>query len=89
MPANSTVTTDLDMAALIAESIRRTPDQVALGVADGSMRLTYRQLAELAGSLAGHLTGAGITSADTVALFCDNRPEFVIGRPDRPAPDAW
>jgi acyl-CoA synthetase (AMP-forming)/AMP-acid ligase II len=78
MPANSTVTTDLDMPGLIAESIRRTPGQVAIGVADGSMPLTYRQLDELARSLARQLSGAGLTGADTVALYCDNRPEFVI-----------
>ncbi|MCW2933410.1 MAG: sauT [Actinomycetia bacterium] len=78
MPAHSTVTADLDMAGLIAESIRRTPGQVAIGVADGSMPLTYRQLDQLARSLARQLSGAGITSADTVALYCDDRPEFVI-----------
>ncbi|HEY6792205.1 MAG TPA: AMP-binding protein [Trebonia sp.] len=78
MPANLTVTTDLDMPGLIAESIRRTPGQVAIGVADGSMPLTYRQLDQLARSLARQLSGAGLTGADTVGLYCDNRPEFVI-----------
>jgi acyl-CoA synthetase (AMP-forming)/AMP-acid ligase II len=66
------------MAGLIEDSIRRTAGQVAIGMADGSLRLSYRQLGELARVLAGQLAQAGITHADPIALYSDNQPEFVV-----------
>jgi acyl-CoA synthetase (AMP-forming)/AMP-acid ligase II len=66
------------MAQLIEDSIRRTPDRLAVGVADGSMRLSYQRLGQLARTLARQLGEAGITRADAIALYCDNRPEFVL-----------
>jgi oxalate---CoA ligase len=65
-------------AQLIEDRIRGAPDRVAVGVADGSTRLTYRQLGQLARTLARHLEDTGITRADVVALYCDNCPEFVV-----------
>jgi oxalate---CoA ligase len=66
------------MAGLIDESIRRTPERTAVGVADGSMRLSYRQLGQLARTLARQLAGAGVTGAGPIALYSDNRPEFTV-----------
>jgi acyl-CoA synthetase (AMP-forming)/AMP-acid ligase II len=79
MPASDTAATGHPgMAQLIEDSIRRTPGQLAVAVADGSMRWSYQRLGQLAGTLARQLGQAGITRADTVALYCDNRPEFVL-----------
>ncbi len=47
-------------------------------MADGSTRLTYRLLGELASALARHLEDIGFTRADTIALYSDNCPEFVV-----------
>ncbi len=66
------------MLRLIEDSIGRTPDRAAFGVADGSMRLSYRQTGKVVRTLADQLAGTGITSNDRIALYCDNRPEFVL-----------
>jgi oxalate---CoA ligase len=66
------------MAGLIENSIRRTPGQEAIGMADGSMHLSYGQLGQLARVLARRLAQAGIRHADPIALYSDNQPEFVI-----------
>ncbi|MFE4371313.1 AMP-binding protein [Streptomyces sp. NPDC056835] len=66
------------MAGLIEDSIQRTPDRTAVGVADGSVRLSYRQLGRLARTLARRLSEAGISRGDPIALYSDNRPEFVL-----------
>jgi oxalate---CoA ligase len=72
------VTSEPGIGRQVADSIRRAPGRLAVGVADGSARLTYRQLGELARTLGGQLAEAGIGRADTVALFSDNRLEFVL-----------
>ena len=92
MSANPTVTTDLDMAGLIAESVRRAPDQVAIGVADGSRRLTYRQLAQLARSLAFHLASAALPAPTRSPSTATTGPSSWSpcsrrGRPAPPSPD--
>ncbi|SEG92780.1 Acyl-CoA synthetase (AMP-forming)/AMP-acid ligase II [Thermomonospora echinospora] len=66
------------MAGLIEDSIRRAPDRIALGVAGGGMRLSYRELGRLVRALASRLTEAGINRADPIGIYCDNRPEFVL-----------
>ncbi|RAY16946.1 fatty acid--CoA ligase family protein [Actinomadura craniellae] len=78
MPAGTAVPSRSGMAGMIESSIRRTPDRVALGVADGSLRLSYRQLDRLVRALARRLAAAGITRADRIAVYSDNRPEFVL-----------
>ncbi len=65
-------------ASWIDDSIRRAPDRIATGTADGRWRASYRQLHELAGALAGQLAERGIAGAGPIALYCDNSPEFVI-----------
>ncbi|MGW1159524.1 AMP-binding protein [Streptomyces sp. NPDC002519] len=77
MPAGDTAGQP-GVARLIEDSMRRTPDQTAVGVADGSMRLTYQQMGRLAQTLAHELTEAGITRSDPIALYSDNRPEFIV-----------
>ena len=47
-------------------------------MADGSMRLSYGQLGGLARTCARRLAEAGITGAGPIALYSDNRPEFVV-----------
>jgi oxalate---CoA ligase len=79
MPAcGFSATSQTGMAGLIEDNIRRTPARVAVGVADGSMRLSYRQLGQLAQTLARQLAEAGITGAGPIALYSDNRPESVV-----------
>jgi acyl-CoA synthetase (AMP-forming)/AMP-acid ligase II len=79
MPASDTAATSHPgMAQLIEDSIRRTPGRLAVGVADGSMRLSYQRLGQLARTLTRQLGKARITRADTIALYCDDRPEFVL-----------
>jgi oxalate---CoA ligase len=67
------------MAELVQASISRTPDRVAVGVAGGGMRLSYRQLGQQAHNLARQLEGALPSAAGPIALYCDNCPEFVVG----------
>ncbi|WP_214103797.1 AMP-binding protein [Acrocarpospora catenulata] len=52
-------------------------ERVALGVAGGP-RLSYRQLGQLVRVLADRFAEAGIGRAGPVAIYCDNRPEFVL-----------
>ena len=66
------------VTALIDDSARRGPDRVAVGVADGSMSLTYRQLGQLARTLARNLEDAGFAHGGTIAMYSDNCPEFVV-----------
>jgi long-chain acyl-CoA synthetase len=47
-------------------------------VADGSTRLTYRQLGQLSHALARRLEDTGINRTDTVALYSDNCLEYVV-----------
>ena len=78
MSSSETTISHPGIAQLIEDGIRRTPDRIAVGVADGSTRLTYRQLRQLARTLARHLEDTGINRTDTIALYCDNRPEYVV-----------
>ena len=66
------------MAELIHARIGLTPDRVAVGVADGRMGMSYRQLGHVARTLAHQLEQALISPGDPVALYCDNCPEFAI-----------
>lgn len=81
-PAARSTGRHTDIAVSIAEriedSIRRTPDRIAIGTADGRMRVSYRQLHELVGALAVRLTESSIARTGPIGLYCDNSPEFVI-----------
>ena len=52
------------------------PDRVA--VVDGSVRLTYRELAERADGLAEHLGGLGLRSGDNVLVQLPNCWEYAV-----------
>ncbi len=64
---------------MIELNMQRTPDHLALAVAGGGDRFTYRDLAERADMFARRFGDAGIGAGDRVAILSDNRPEFVVG----------
>lgn len=53
------------------------PDDLALMVPDAGRTITYRQLADHVGDLAGRLATAGVRRGDRVALALPNGPELV------------
>ena len=65
----------------LEESARKYPDSVAtiLPGKFGDTKLTYRELNELANSLANALIDLGVKKGDRVALYMPNCPQFVIG----------
>ncbi|GAA4415987.1 acyl-CoA synthetase [Georgenia halophila] len=62
-----------DVLQGIAEA---SPDRPAIVSRD--RRLTYRRLAEEAGAVARYLQQCGVRPGDSVALYCYNRPEFLV-----------
>jgi fatty-acyl-CoA synthase len=61
----------------IVEPIARTkPDNIAMMYLD--QVLTYRQMDEAANRYANWAIGQGIKRGDVVALFMENRPEYII-----------
>ncbi|HET9228591.1 MAG TPA: condensation domain-containing protein, partial [Thermoanaerobaculia bacterium] len=68
---------DLTLSRLVATQIARTPDAVAL-VFEGEA-LTYRELGEKAGALAGHLRRNGVGPEVLVGLFLERSIEMVVG----------
>jgi long-subunit acyl-CoA synthetase (AMP-forming) len=66
-------------APTVCEAFQRLaaqqPDRPALRTRDGSLELTWSQLAERVRSLAAGLAGLGIGKGDTVALLLPNVPE--------------
>src|SRR2546430_13416472 len=63
-----------DFYARVAEA----PDAVA--VQDGDLRLTYRDLAAHASSLAIRLAGLGVGQDRVVAVYADRSAELVVGQ---------
>ena len=68
--------TALNLASLVEQPIRLTPDRVALTF--GDMNLTYAQLDGRASQVAAALTALGLGRGDHVALSCPNLPWFPI-----------
>lgn len=66
----------LNLALVLRESARRSPDAIALGI--GDTRLSYAKLDELARRFAGALTGLGLARGEHVALMLPNVPGFTI-----------
>ena len=60
----------------LRETVAAHPDRTALAYFDG--RVTYRELAELSDSVAGHLAARGLERGDRVAILLQNSPHFVI-----------
>jgi len=65
-----------NLAVILSESARRTPDR-PVAVFDGG-RLSYRQLDQASDRLAAALAGSGIEPGDRVALQLPNIPQFLI-----------
>jgi acyl-CoA synthetase (AMP-forming)/AMP-acid ligase II len=66
----------VDSAAdLIPRAIAEHPDTVALIA--GGRAVTYRELGDRVGRVAGALAGLGISRGDRVALLLGTTPEFV------------
>jgi long-chain acyl-CoA synthetase len=67
-------------APTVAEALRRTaashPQVVAVRTPDDSVSLTWAQVFERVGRIAGGLARLGVRRGDTVALMLSNRPEF-------------
>ena len=80
-PADKTIT------YLFAEQVERTPNRIALvGMADkpgtrpgGELQLTFRELAEFTGNLAGHLGSRGGRPGHMVGILAERSPEMIIG----------
>jgi len=70
----------MNFGDLLANSVARFPDRVALAFAAGNSRLTwtYRDLDAAIGRAAAGLAAKGLAKGDRVAFFLGNRPEFVI-----------
>ena len=69
-------------ASTLAQALRRTaashPEIIAVRSSDDSVSLSWSELLERVGSLAGGLARLGVGRGDTVALMLSNRPEFHI-----------
>jgi acyl-CoA synthetase (AMP-forming)/AMP-acid ligase II len=63
---------------LVAGAVRTSPQRVAVGTADRTLELSYRELDVAVGELAVRLARLGIGPGDTIALSCDNSMEFVL-----------
>jgi non-ribosomal peptide synthetase component F len=71
------VPSDASIPQLIAEQVCLTPDEVAV-VVDGA-EMSYAQLWERAGVVAGGLRMAGVRLGHLVGLCCERSTELVIG----------
>jgi len=65
----------------LEESARKYPDSIAtiLPGRFGDTKLTYKELNELANTLANALIDLGVKKGDRVALYMPNCPQFIIG----------
>jgi oxalate---CoA ligase len=66
------------LAELLHDCAEQWPEQVAVGDASRQVMLTYRQLDTLVTGLASQLHGAGVRQGNTVGIFSDNCPEYVL-----------
>ncbi len=66
---------DLTVPKMFARSLRRHPDKVMLHFED--QRWTFRRLEEASNRVANVFRSRGFRKGDVVAVFMDNRPEFV------------
>lgn len=65
-----------NLAVLLADGARRTPDAVAL--ISGETAVTYRELDERAARLAAHLRARGVGPGDRVGVVLPNVVEFAV-----------
>jgi long-chain acyl-CoA synthetase len=64
------------LCAAFRETTARRPDAVALRDGEGTMELTWAQVAAEVERIAGALAALGVGRGDTVALLLANRPQF-------------
>lgn len=65
------------MPLLFASVVRRHPDKTALIFEGTDTHWTFRQLDDYSSRVANFLQGRGLVSGNVVALFMENRNEFV------------
>ena len=75
------MSTDLTLSAktlceAFQDTVKRTPDTVALRTPGDAVRITWRAYGERVERIATGLHALGVRSRDTVALMMSNRPEF-------------
>jgi long-chain acyl-CoA synthetase len=70
------VTTRYNLSSLLESGAAAHPDRDALVI--GDTRLSYAQVNDLAGMVAGMLAARGIGPGDKVALTCPNTPHFTV-----------
>jgi long-chain acyl-CoA synthetase len=66
----------LNLSNMLIQGARYFPDKQALVFED--MRFTYRELNDSVGLAASCLRDRGIKRNDRVALYCENRPEWIM-----------
>ncbi len=68
-----------NLALAFAATVERIPDDPAIVAGEDSERVTisWAELSEWVGRIAGGLARLGVSKGDTVALMMNNRPEFI------------
>lgn len=66
---------DLTVPGVFQRTVRRHPDRVCLHFEDESW--TFRRLDEFSNRVANFLVSAGFRHGDSVALFMENRPQYI------------
>ncbi|MEV0251768.1 AMP-dependent synthetase/ligase [Nocardia sp. NPDC050712] len=64
------------LCAAFQETVRVSPDAVALRTSGDAVTVTWRQYSDRVRAIAAGLAGLGVGRGDTVALMLTNRPEF-------------
>jgi long-subunit acyl-CoA synthetase (AMP-forming) len=64
------------MCAVLLDTLGRRTTEGALRSSDGSLELSYEEMAERVRRIAAGLRAIGVRRGDTVALMLRNRPEF-------------
>jgi acyl-CoA synthetase (AMP-forming)/AMP-acid ligase II len=62
--------------AMFLDAVRVAPERAAL--VDGERRLSYGELAELAGRCASRMEAMGVAAGDRVGVLLDNRIDFLV-----------
>ncbi|HEV8589672.1 MAG TPA: class I adenylate-forming enzyme family protein, partial [Pyrinomonadaceae bacterium] len=68
-----------NIAALLADRVRKSPDKVFLFSEPDGRQFTYSQFEEAVNSAAAMLTSHGISRGDVVSLLMPNSAEYIIG----------
>jgi len=66
---------DLTVPQVFQRTVRKHPNRVCLHFEDQAW--TFKQLDEFSNRVAHHLISAGFKHGDSVALFMENRPEYI------------